>query len=182
VARLDTERPLRLDEDDGARRRRRALYIVFNSLVTVIVLAAVVEALTGAHVYGVDTTSVTAQNADTTLEVRYAAVTRGQLVTPLDITVTRVGGFEGPLVLQIGADYLSPFITQGPTPEPGSETSTGKDLLLTFDDPPGDTFAVTWNLSPEPVGSFTTAPGSVAVLDTDQRPLVAVHFDTQIRP
>jgi hypothetical protein len=164
-----------------ARRKRRVLYAVFNTVVVVVVLAAVVEAATGSPIYGIDTTSVSGSNNGVELKVRYARATRGQLVTPLEITITRADGFAEPIVLAVTAGYLGFFITQGPSPEAESETATATDLIMTFDQPPGDTFAVDWNLTPPPVGSFTTVPADVAVFDAAGRPIVSVHLETKVR-
>ena len=114
--------------------------------------------------------------------VHHPTVTRGQLATPLEITVTRPGGFSEPIVLSITADYLSLFLNQGPDPDPSAETATADDLILTFDPPPGDTFVVGWNLQAKAVGSFTTANAHIALLDSIGQSLVSVDFDTKVRP
>jgi hypothetical protein len=175
---------VRFDHKDGANmaRKRRALYISFNTVVTLIVAVAVFEALSGPSVYGVDTTTTSATQAGTTLEVRYPTVTRGQLAVPLEVTVSRRGGFSEPIVLSLTSDYLDVFITQGPDPNPSSETATGDDLILTFEPPPGDTFAVQWNLQAKAVGSFTTATAQIAVTDSQLQTIVAVDIDTKLRP
>ena len=178
----DTAEPVNYDDPDAGTGRRRALYVTFTTIVTLIVALAVVEALVGSAVYGVDSATTSATEAGTQLDARHPTVTRGQLVVPLEITVTRQGGFSEPIVLSITADYLDLFISQGPDPDPSKETATAEDLLLTFEPPPGDTFVVGWNLQAKAVGSFTTAPARIAVLDGAQRPIVAVDFDTKVRP
>jgi len=179
----DTDDPIRYDRAGGdvARRKRRALYLALTSVVTIVVLAAVLEA-TGLHdLYGIDTATVGARGGGSTLEVRYAKVTRGQLAVPLEITVTSPQGFSDDIVLSVSAGYFDPFLTQGPMPAPSSSTADGADVILTFDPPSGDTFAVRWTLAAEPVGKFTTAHGSVSLLDGAQ-PTVTVGFTTEIRP
>ena len=180
----DAVQVVRYDREggDAAARKRRALYVIFNTIVTVVVALAVLEALFGSSVYGVDTRTTRATQAGTQLAVSHPTVTRGQLATPLEITVSRAGGFPEPIVLTITADYLSLFLSQGPDPGPTSETATAEDLIMTFDPPPGDTFVVGWNLQAKAVGSFTTANARVAVVDAAQRPVVEVDFDTKVRP
>ncbi len=180
----DTAQLVRYDHDDdsAAQRKRRALYITFNTIVSVVVALAVFEALVGSSVYGVDSKTTSATQGGTHLEVSHPTVTRGQLVVPLEVTVSSQGGFAEPIVLTITADYLSLFIAQGPDPHPSSETATDDELILTFEPPPGDTFVVGWNLQAKAVGSFTTAKAHVAVLDSTQRPVVAVDFATKVRP
>jgi len=156
--------------------------LVFNTFVSLVVLAAVLEARTDAPVYGIDTDTVSASNESARLEVEYPAVTRGQLVTTLAVTVTSDAGFDEPVVLAISADYLDPFLTQGPTPESSSETADDSDVIMTFDPPPGNTFSVRWNLTAQPIGMFKTVSARVAVLGSDQAPLVSVNFDTKLRP
>jgi len=101
---------------------------------------------------------------------------------PLEVTVSRRGGFSEPIVLTVTSDYLDVFITQGPEPTPSSETATGDDLIMTFEPPPGDTFAVQWNLQAKAVGSFTTASAQIAVADSQLQTIVAVDIDTKLRP
>ena len=180
----DTVDPVRYegDEAESALHKRRALYVIFTTVVTLVVALAVVEWLVGSSVYGVDTTTTRAEQGGAQLEVHHPTVTRGQLATPLEITVTRPGGFSEPLVLSITADYLSLFLSQGPDPDPSAETATADDLILTFDPPPGDTFVVGWNLQAKAVGSFTTANAHIALLDSTGQSLVSVDFDTKVRP
>jgi hypothetical protein len=176
--------PVRYDHaaGKGAQRKRHALYVVCNAVLCLVVLAALIEAVTGAPVYGVDTGTVSVTNASAKLEVEYPKATRGQLVSALRITVERAGGFDSPVVLAISSDYLDPFINQGPTPEPSSETATDSDVVMTFDAPPGDTFVVDWNLTAEPIGKFRTVSARVALLDDNQNPVASVNFDTKLRP
>jgi hypothetical protein len=184
VSALDTDQPVRYDHGDGptAARRRRVLYVTFNVIVTLIVGLAVFEALVGSSVYGVDTTTTSDARGGTHLEVRHPTVTRGQLASPLEVSVVREGGFDEPIVLTLTADYLSLFLTQGPDPVPSSETATAEDLILTFEPPPGDTFVVGWNLQAKAVGTFTTANAHIAVVDSADHPVVSVDFDTKVRP
>ena len=175
---------MRYDHDDGtvSARKRRALYAAFTTIVTLVMALAVFEALVGSSVYGVDAATTSATRGGTRLDVRHATVTRGELAVPLEVTVARQGGFSEPIVLTITSDYLELFSIQGPDPAPSSETATATDLILTFDPPPGDSFAVRWTLAAKAVGSFTTKQARIAVVDSAQQPIVAVDFDTKVRP
>jgi len=180
----DTDDPIRYDRAGGdvARKKRRALYIALTSVVSIVVLAAVLEATGVLDLYGIDTATVSAPGGGgEMLDVRYAKVTRGQLVVPLEIAVTSPQGFSDDIVLSISSSYMDPFLTQGPTPQPSSSTADESQVVLTFDPPSGDTFTVRWNLTAEPVGKFTTAHGSVSLLGGD-RPTATVGFNTEIRP
>jgi hypothetical protein len=175
---------VRYDHDDGtvSARKRRVLYAAFTTIVTVVMALAVFEALVGSSVYGVDAATTSATRGGTRLDVRHATVTRGELAVPLEVTVARQGGFSEPIVLTITSDYLELFSIQGPDPAPSSETATATDLILTFDPPPGDSFAVRWTLAAKAVGSFTTKQARVAVVDSAQQPIVEVDFETKVRP
>ena len=85
-------------------------------------------------------------------------------------------------MLTINADYIDLFRNQGPDPDPSSETATDANLILTFDPPPGDSFAVTWDLEAKPVGRFISKDAHIAVVDSAQNEIVAVDFETQVRP
>ena len=180
----DTDEPVRFDHEDAksAVRKRRALYVTFEVIVAVIVALSLFEAVIGSPVYGVDTETTTATQAGTRLEVRYATATRGQLAVPLEVTVSRQGGFSEAVVLTVSSDYFDIFRTPGAEPDPSSETATGDDLILTFDPPPGDTLAVRWDLEAQPISSFTTATAHIAVIDSRQQEIVAVDVHTKVRP
>jgi len=179
-----TDPPVRYDHKEGAKPRalRRSLYRTFTTVVTLVLVAGLLEAVLGSPVYGIDTATVSASQGGTRLEVRHATATRGQLAVPLEVTVSHRGGFDEAIVLTLTADYFGVFITQGSDPAPSKETASDKELILSFDPPPGDTFGVRWSLAAQPVNFFTTATARVAVLDSDRRPVVAVDFTTKIRP
>ncbi len=177
-----TAEPVNYEHPDAGSGRRRALYVIFTTIVTLVMALGVFEALVGSSVYGVDAATTSATRGDTRLHVRHATVTRGELAVPLEVTVDRQGGFAEPIVLTITSDYLDLFSSQGPDPAPSSETATATDLILTFDPPPGGSFVVRWTLEAKAVGSFTTKQAHIAVVDSAQQPIVAVDFDTKVRP
>jgi hypothetical protein len=184
VSGADTVDLVRYDRQDGRARarQRRTLYIAFTTIVTLVMALGVLEAVVGSSVYGVDTMTTSATRDDVQLEVRHATVTRGELAVPLEIALSRPGGFTEPIVLTITSDYLDLFSSQGPDPSPSSETATAEDLILTFDPPPGDAFTVRWDLAAKAVGSFSTRHAHIAVLDSEQNAIVGVDFDTKVRP
>ena len=180
----DTDRPVRFDEPGGARprRQRQILYGTLTTVVSLVVLAAVVEAVVGLPVYGTDTDTVRHANGPTALTVHFPRVTRSRLNADLELVVSRAGGFDTPLVVSMSADYLARFDASGPSPTPTSETATDSELLMTFDPPPGETLEVRWDLSAEPVTYFVSAAAAVSVLDDAGRSTVTVPFTTEIRP
>lgn len=176
--------PRRYDEPDSARSRRgrNALYIVFTVVVTAVVALALVEAIVGFPGFGIDTNTATASARGTTLRVRYAEVTRGQLASPFHVTVEHEGGFDGPVSLAVSSEYLDLFLTNDLSPAPTSETAEPDALLMTFDAPPhGDTLSVRWDLVAKPAAEFTTRTGTAAVLDDAGGTIVSVDFTTRVR-
>jgi len=164
----------------GAWRKRRALYVTFTVVVTLIVAAAVVEALGGVPIYGVTTTEASQRGPGLEVTVRYAEVTRGQLDSPLDVQVTSASGFRAPIVVAVSAPYFDLFSVTAIRPQPTKETLDGSTWTLTFDPPDGNTFQVQWDLSARPVGWFARETGEVRVADGGPTP--AVRFVTTVRP
>ena len=72
------------------------------------------------------------------LEVRYPRVGRPGIGAPLQIQVEHKGGFDGPVSLAMSSDYLEILNIQSMSPEPSKVTSTDKDVIWEFDEPPGD--------------------------------------------
>ena len=74
--------PVRYDEPSGraAQRKRHTLYLFFTVIVSAVVLFGLLEALTRTPGYGIDSGTVHTSGNGTSLTVRYAHATRGQLV------------------------------------------------------------------------------------------------------
>lgn len=104
-------------------------------------LGAVV-ALGVLNVLGVRTAAVSGSAGRTSLEIRYAAVTRPGLATPWSAIVHRDGGFEGDIVIATTADYFSGFDFNQLYPEPRSTTRRDDEIVMTFDAPAGESFRV----------------------------------------
>lgn len=177
------EAPIRYDLADGraACAKRRVLYVVFAVVVSAIVLFGLVEAVTGAPGYGIDSATTRASSGDTSLAVRYARATRGQLTSPFEVTVRRAGGFDGPVTVAISRSYLDLFITNGVSPSADSETSTSDAVLMTFDTPPsGDTMSIRWDVVAKPSAFFASRDGFVTVVDASGSAVVSATFTTRV--
>jgi len=171
------------DSDEGRKhwRRRRAMYTLFSVVVTALVAAAVVEGLTSAPIYGVDTRTVKSQAGDLELTASYPKVTRGGLLTSLKLEVRRTGGFDSSVTIEVSSAFFDPFTTDDVNPLPSSETSAGDNLSMTFDQPIGDTLSVDFDLTARPRGAFQTASGVASVMDEQGNPAVSVHIETTVR-
>ena len=175
--------PVRYDEPSGraARRKRHVLYIAFTVIVSAVVVFGVLEALIGTPGYGIDSGTAHASAEGTSLAVRYAHATRGQLASPFEVTVRRDGGFDGPVTLAISRTYLDLFLTNGVSPSAESETSTADAVLMTFDPPPRATpWASLGMSSPSRARLFTSRDGFVSVVDATGAPVVTATFTTRV--
>lgn len=126
------------------RRQRLERRIMLGVLVLFLVLGAL-------EVFGAWTRTVTSTANGVTLTVTYPAVTRPGLPIRWEFTVTRPGGFSGPISLRTSFDYTHLFDISNLEPDARSATATGSDVVYTFDPPSaGDTFRVTMDGNTEP--------------------------------
>jgi hypothetical protein len=117
-----------------------------------LVTALLVVVLAGAvGLLGVRT-GHTAARGDGGLEIAldYSRVTRPGLASPWTLTVTRPGGFDGPIEVRTTAAYLRAFDDNAIEPEPDGQTSDGETVVWTFEPPSGDTLTVNLDASLEP--------------------------------
>lgn len=146
----------------------------FVCLMLVVVIAGVTGLL------GVHTSTTTASGGDTTLSLRYARIARAGQDVPWQVTVTRVGGFKGPVTLAVTGSYFDIFESQGFEPQPSTETRSGGTLYMSFDPPPGDTLQVAYDAYIQP-SSQQGRSGRLSVLENG-RPIATTHFTTTLMP
>lgn len=125
---------------------RRNAYV--RAAVLVLVLLFVLAGLTG--LLGVKTATSTATSGDLTVEVTYPSRARPALAIPFSITVTRQGGFDGPIEVAMTTSYLAAFDENGLNPDPDSATTNGENTIWTFERPDGDTFTIWLDTRIEP--------------------------------
>lgn len=168
-------RPTATAEPDLARSRRAraARRVVLSLLVVFIVLG-----LTGW--LGVRSRTTTATGGGYRLTVRYAQVTRGGLATPWSFVLHRPGGFDGPVEVAAGARYFDLFDENAFEPEPDSVTTTGDEVIWTFEPPPGDRLTVTLDARLEPAVQWGRG-GHLSVLE-DSEPVVTARYKTWVLP
>lgn len=165
---------------DDNLRRRRALYTVTSFVLALLMLLAVIDALSLADTYGIDTAHARASGGGYDLDVRYSTVSRGALATPFEIHVRRPGGFDGPVTIAVSHEYMKLWDENGFYPTPSSETTMGPWLLWEFDRPEGDTLHFSYDGRIEPAAQRGRA-GRVAVVE-DATPVVEVSFRTRVLP
>lgn len=179
---LDPAVHVGLEDGRSVLRRRRVLYATTSLVLALLVGLAVVDAAGLVDVYGVDTDHVRADGGGYQLDVRYGTLSRPALATPLEITVVRDGGFDGPVPVAISTEYLSIWDENGLDPDPASSTTDGEWLIWEFEPPPrGDTLTVSFDGRIEPAAQ-RGKPGRVAVLDGAGNEAVSVSFRTRVLP
>lgn len=146
-----------------------------------VVLSAVVDGLDVVDIWGVDDSTVVAEGADgTRLEVRYPTVSRPALATPFEIVVTKPGGFDDDIELEIDNAFLKLWDLNGIFPSPAEERSGGHTTIWTFDPPDGETFTVFYEARIEPAVQLEKLRSRVSLLDPSDT--LRVHFETRVRP
>ena len=184
-AELIAERRARLDPEHQERvwRSRRLGHLVSSVVVTAVIVLAVLDGVDAVDSFGVDDDRVAATADDgTRLEVRYPTVSRPALASPFEIIVSRPGGFDGQQIeLTVSTAFLNLWDLNGMFPSPAEETADGERQHWTFDPPDGDTLRIVYEARIEPAAQ-DGEPGRVAVLDDDGSELVAVDFETRLRP
>lgn len=165
-------------DDEQSSRQTRVSVAVRRAVLTfflVVLLAGVVGVL------GVHTDTVSNSEDGWSLELEYAEVARGGLDVPWEATVTRQGGFDGPITLALDGGYLDIYETQAFHPEPSAGMRDGGTLFLEFDPPPsGEVFVVAYDAYIQP-GSQVGSTATLAVLDQDVQ-VAPVEFSTRLLP
>lgn len=147
---------------------------VLVALLTAIVVAG------AAGLFGVRSSEATASADGWTVSVTYASVARAGLDVPWQVVVRREGGFTGPVVVAVTADYFDIYEEQGLDPAPATETADGERLYWTFEPPPGDELTVDFDAYIQPASQLG-ASGEVAVLEGGAE-VVTVPFRTWLVP
>lgn len=114
------------------------------------------------------------------LEATYPERARSGLEGPLELLVSRPGGFDRPVEVSINRDWLALFDLGSIDPEPDSSTGDRERLFWSFEPPPADELAVTINLTLRPAVR-TGERAHVAVLE-DEAEVAVVEFDTGVVP
>lgn len=142
------------------------------------VLLVVIAGLLG--FLGVKTGTASASGGGYDLQLEYARIARPGLDVPWQLTITRPGGFDGPVEVEVTGSYFDIYESQGITPEPSDETSNGDWDRMTFDKPEGDTLTIDLDIYVQP-SSQQGRSGTARVLDHGV-PAASVDFRTRLVP
>jgi hypothetical protein len=163
-------------EVDPARLRRGVLWRrIFTVLLTLFIAAA----LAGWFGMRSRTTSVT-QGA-TSLQLKYAQITRRGVSAPWDLQIRERGGFAHDVEVEMPLKYLEILDVQEIQPQPTDETTTADVVRWTFSRPDGDTLRVRLDAQADPSAGAGRHRGEVHVR-TNDRTSAALTFTTWMLP
>lgn len=165
-----------LDGVAGQARERLAAWGRRGFLLAV--LLVVIAGLLG--FLGMKKGTASASGGGYDLQLTYPRIARAGLDVPWELTITRKGGFDGPVVVEVTGAYFDIFESQGISPEPSKETSDGDWDQMTFDKPKGDTLSIDLDIYVQP-SSQQGRSGTARVLDHGT-PAASVDFRTRLVP
>lgn len=164
----------------SGRRAQRWLYAATSLGVAAVVGIAATDAIGVTSAYGVRSAERRDEGDGYELAVRYPAVSRPGLASPLRLTVSHRGGFDEPVVVAVDRAYLTLWDENGLSPAPTSEIVDGSWIEWEFDPPVGDTLTVTFDARIEP-GAQRGQDGAVRVVVAG-RSVAEVEFRTRVMP
>lgn len=162
--------------DAVAARRGRSLRRIGIAALCLLVVAAL------AGLLGPRAATATASGDGYDLTVRHGQITRPGLPVPLEITVERAGGFDGPVTLSVSRDLLDRLDFNNWTPNPDGEAAGPDRVEYEFTEPRGDVLHVLLDARTAPgqlpgLGRYT-----VAVAGPGGEPPVEVAFRMAVLP
>jgi hypothetical protein len=125
-------------------RRNARVRVACLVVVALFVLAGLVGAL------GVRSDTVSAADGPLEVEVTYPSRARPALAVPIEVTITRDGGFDGPVEVSFSTGYLESFDENGTNPAPDSATTDADETIWTYQRPEGETFTIWIDTRVEP--------------------------------
>lgn len=130
---------------------------------------------------GQKTGTVSDTGSGATLEVEYPVITRPGLDSPWSVTVTRSGGFAGPVRLRTTSAYFDLFDENGFDPEPTASLQDDTWIEWEFAPPAGDTLAVGFDARLSPAIQ-SGAEATTELLDAGGETLASVTYRTRVAP
>lgn len=175
--------PIRIDGEHSTYPEALSMKAIIGSawlrrLATVLLFVFVVAG--AASVFGVSESTVSASGAGYELEVRYAEVSRPGLETPWSATVTKPGGFDGPVTLRVSAGYFEQFDVNAINPAPDAMRRDDANLVLEFARPAGEVLAVSIDARLSPA-TQSSANATAALVDGGAE-VATVDFKTTVMP
>jgi hypothetical protein len=121
-----------------------------------------------------------APGGEVALEATYPQRARSGLEAPLELLVSRPGGFDRPVEISINRDWLALFDLGSIDPEPDSSTGDAERIYWSFEPPPADELDVTVSLTLRPAVRRGER-AHVAVVEGEAE-IAVVEFDTGVVP
>jgi len=134
-----------------------------------------------AGVFGTKTGSVAAERGGYSLHLDYAATGRRGVPVEWRLSIRRAGGFGGPVKVAVPIDYLDRLDINDIQPAPSQSTTSGDDVVWSFDAPLGDELTVSLDAEVDPAAPGGSVHGSASVLESD-RPVATVDYTTRVMP
>lgn len=103
-----------------------------------------------ANLLGLRTTTSSTTSGDLEVEVLHASIARAGLTAPLQITVRRGGGLDGPVEVSVSSAYLDRFDQHGLDPQPDSSRADERVTTWEWDHVEGPVQVVTLDARIEP--------------------------------
>jgi len=164
---------------DVSEQARGRVVTLLRPLSVLLLLLVVVAGAVG--IFGVHTSTTTAQGGGYEMVVTYPRTARAGLDAPWRVDLTAPpAGFGDSIVLAVRSDYFDFWEQQGFSPEPASETSDATTDYMTFDPPPGKSFSLSFDGYVQP-SSQRGGDGRVAVL-VGGHEVVSAGFSTWLAP
>ena len=156
-------------------RRGRALRrLILLLLIAFLVLGAL-------NFFGMRTAKVQRSGGGYQMEVSYPRTGRPGIGAPVQIQLQHQGGFQGPVTISMSSDYLDILDVRTIVPEPNQVTTSDKDVIWQFNQPPGDTLVVSISSEFEPDEHPGRHPATIAVIDNGN-PAVQANLTTWESP
>jgi hypothetical protein len=165
-------KPARLSERRLVRGRwvRRT---VMGALVAFVALGA-------AGLLGSRTSSATSRSNGFVLTVTYPAISRPGLPVRWDLTLTKAGGFDGPIHVALPMAYFRMLDFNNLQPQPSATHNRGDLVVMDFDPPDGVVFEASLDARLQP-GVLSGASAVISVM-IHGSPVVSVAYRTRVIP
>jgi hypothetical protein len=172
---------LRHPDRDPRTAWRRIGYAATTTLLTAMVVVAVVDNLTEVDVWGVSSDRVVATGGGYELEVKHPTVSRPALASPFDIIVRSDDGFEDTIDVAVSANFFEMWDFQNLYPSPSESTGEPDRVVMTFDTPDANEMRIFLDGRIQPAEQ-RGAEVWVAVLDDAGDEEVRVDFTMVVLP
>jgi hypothetical protein len=131
--------------------------------------------------YGPSERDVKTVDGDYTLTMEYGSVVRSGQAVPMEIAITRTGGFDGPVTVVFDQVVFDHFDFQNWYPNPSTEIGEEDQVVYEFDPPEGDTLAISLDARVAPTQWGSRGEYSLFV-DVDGTPTAATNYVVWVIP